>query len=242
MTHILHRTNSRMNKLNPLVVRLISLITLVCSSGQLTWAQEGQTIYSSQSKTRTIDHSEYNDIKGSPYIYDKWVSARILGTDGIFFDFEKVNFNGFSHQLEVKTDGVTEEIIPDSFLKAIIETSEGKNTFMRGIHPDLGQNIICILYDGNKVKLIKKFDVRIEESVSQTPGVPTVFTKFATTKEYYIMLERNLSKTKLKKKSVISILNFKSQLENYIKQEKLNLNKESDMVLLLTYYELTLLQ
>lgn len=226
-----------MNYLSQVFLRIIGVLIIIFSSVQLSSAQEGQTIYTAHSKTRIIDHSEYDEIKGSPYLYDSWVSARILGSDGTFFNFDNVNFNGFTHQLEVKTNGLIEEIISASYLKAIVGSGNSENTFMSGLHPDLGQNIICILYDGKNVKLIKKFDVRIEESVAQTPGIPTVFTKFSVSQEYFIMIERDLSKTKLKKKSVISILGYKTELEKYIKQERLNLNRESDVVLLLIHYE-----
>ena len=93
------------------------------------------------------------------------------------------------------------------------------------------------MYDGQKVKFIKDFEVKLEESVVQTPGIPTVFEKFSASKDYYLMLGANLNKVKLKKKSIIELLGSKTELEKYLKQEKINVSTESGLISLLSYYE-----
>ena len=226
-----------MNNSAPVNLRIILLTSFALSISIYGWSQsEGMKVYD-VSRTRVIDHAEYDEIKGSPYLYDEWHPARLLDSKGIFHDFLNVNFNGFTHKLETKEDNSTEEFLSGSYLKIIVNTGVYEETFLRGIHPEFGRNLVCILYDGQEVKLIKKFEVRLEESVVQTTGIPTVFEMFAETIEYYIMIEGDLSKVKTKKKSIIEVLGYKSELESYIKKEKLNLNSESDIRNLIAYYE-----
>ena len=51
------------------------------------------------------------------------------------------------------------------------------------------------------------------------------------------MLGDNLNKVKLKKKSIIELLGSKTELEKYLKQEKINVSTESGLISLLNYYE-----
>jgi hypothetical protein len=213
-----------------IITIMVMIISLEC------WSQEGSVIYS-VAKTRVIDHSQYDEIKGSPYLYNDWLEAEVLGTEGKIYHFPLVNFNGFTHELELKKDDRVEELIGSSYLKVTLNTGTNKETFLRGLHPEFEQNLVCILYDGQKVKLIKTFDVRVEESVVQTPGAPSVFEKFSRSKNYYLLKDSDLSKVRIKKKSVIAVLGHKSELEQYLKQKKINLNSESALITLLNYYE-----
>lgn len=199
-------------------------------------AQNATTIYD-VSKTRVIDQSNYEEIRGTPYLYEDWYPAKLLDADGKYHKFPAVNFNGYTHELESKTDGEVEEFIGHAYLKIIVNTGKYEHTFIRGIHPDFGRDIVCILYDGQNVKFIKEFRVKLEESVIQTPGIPTVFEKFSPTKNYYLMVDFELNKTKLKKKSIIELLGHKTEIEKYLKQEKININSESGLIRLLNYYE-----
>lgn len=225
-----------MNNLVLNIFRKTVATTFALIISLMAWAQGGNKIYD-VSKTRVIDQSTYEEIKGTPYLYSDWYPAKLLDSEGKYHKFSEVNFNGFTHELESKADGQVEEFIAHAYLKIIVNTGANENTFIRGIHPEFARNIVCIMYDGQKVKFIKDFEVKLEESVVQTPGIPTVFEKFSASKEYYLMLGANLNKVKLKKKSIIELLGSKTELEKYLKQEKINVSTESGLISLLSYYE-----
>jgi len=225
-----------MNKLGITILQRTTTTIFALIITLMGWAQEGSKLYD-VSKTRVVDQSNYEEIRGTPYLYDDWHEAKLLDADGKYHDFSEVNFNGYTQELESKTDGLVEEFIGHAYLKIIVNTGKNEHTFIRGIHPDFGRDIVCILYDGQEVKFIKKFKVKLEESVMQTPGIPTVFEKFSPTKDYYLMVDGNLTKTKLKKKSIIALLGYKTEIEKYLKQEKINITSESGLIRLLNYYE-----
>lgn len=203
-------------------------------------AQKGTVLYSDEGQVRHVDHSDYDNIKGSPYLFEEWYEAKVIGMDGQYTEYLKMNFNGLTHQLELLEDNKTKVLVENSYLKAIINDGTNEFTFMAGIHPELGRNKICILYDGNEIKLIKDFTVRIEESVMQTPGAPTVFEKFSSTVTHYLMKRGNLIRVKLRKKSILGALADNPSIDQYAKKEKIDFGSESDLRKLLEYYESTL--
>jgi hypothetical protein len=217
-------------------IKLISLIAISVLLNHTSLAQKGETLYSTEDKTRHIDHSEYKDIKGSPYLFEEWYTAKVIGMDGTYTEYLKMNFNGLTHQLEILEDGKTQVLIENTYLKAIFNDGTNEYTFMAGIHPDLGRDKICIPFDGQEIKFIKDFKVRIEESVMQTPGAATVFEKFARSTDYYIMKRGNLIKINLRKKSILKALDNK-EVDLYVKNENLKMNSENDLIKVLQYYE-----
>jgi hypothetical protein len=225
-----------MNKLGIAILQRTTTTIFALIIALMGWAQDGNKIYD-VSKTRVVDQSNYEEIRGTPYLYEDWHAAKLLDTEGKYHDFSEVNFNGYTHELESKNDGLVEEFIGHAYLKIIVNTGKNEDTFIRGIHPDFGRKIVCILYDGQEVKFIKEYSVKLEEAVMQTPGIPTVFEKFSPNKNYYLMVDSNLTKTKLKKKSIIEILGYKTEIEKYLKQEKINVSSEDGLIRLLNYYE-----
>ena len=61
--------------------------------------------------------------------------------------------------------------------------------------------------------------------------------KFVPRTGYYFILDGNLSKIRLKKKNIIDVLSYESEIEKYLKKENNRLKSESDMIQLLKYYE-----
>jgi len=224
-----------MTFLNAKLRTYIRLILLFMLLANISLAQQGN-VYNAH-PTTIIDHAGYDQIKGSPYLYKKWYPAKVLGSDGKFYDFEEVNFNGFTHEVETKVDGKIEQIMSRFYIRVVVKSDNNEDTFLRGIHPEFGRNLICVLYDGDEVKFIKRFDVRIEEEVMQTPGVPTKFEKFSVTEQYYLMINGKLSTIKLKKKDITALLSNKSEVDKYLKKEKSNLKSESEVIKLVKYYE-----
>jgi hypothetical protein len=72
---------------------------------------------------------------------------------------------------------------------------------------------------------------------AQTSGIPTAFESFERTSTYYLMINGNLNKVRLKKKKIIEALGHKSEVEVYIKQEKIDLGSEVGLKDLLNYYD-----
>ncbi|HHL53155.1 MAG TPA: hypothetical protein ENJ39_07230 [Flammeovirgaceae bacterium] len=202
-------------------------------------AQKAYTILESH---KELDPSRYDEIKGSPYLYNDWLPATVVGSDGKMHENILVNYNGLTGELEIKRENRQTEMEPSSYLKVMVHTPAGTQAFYRGIHPQLGNKLVCVLYDGVRVKLIRDFKVRKQENEMQTPLNPTVFEKFVAQSDYYLMLEGLLHPVKIKKKKIMALLDHKQEIEKYIKENNLNLNTTEDVIKLLAYYETTLLE
>ena len=129
-----------------------------------------------------------------------------------------------------------------TFLKVFVETENGTEAFLSGIHPDFGNQVVCVAYDGQQVKLIKIFTVRLQSSGDHTPIYPTALEKFVRRLEYYLMTKGNIYSVALKKKKVIKVLGYDAEIEQYTKEHNLSLKKEVELVQLLKYYEANIIQ
>ena len=216
---------------------LISYLVLAVSNISLS-----QDVYSAIKVNQDIDPARYDKIQGSPYLYDVWYKAQVISPNGTINNEEALNYNGLTQQLELKENNITKPLPQGTFLKVLVETENGSEAFLSRIHPDFGSQMVCVAYDGQQVKLIKIFTVRLEESGAQTPIYPAVFEKFVRRLEYYIMVNSALSSVPLKKKKIIKILGHSAEIEKYTKEHNLSLKKEAELVQLLKYYEANLIQ
>ena len=206
-----------------------------------SWAQD---VYISGKVNQNVDPARYDKIKGSPYLYNVWHRAQIISANGTIYNEQAINYNGLTQQLELKENGKTTPLPRNSFIKVLVEVGGDSITevFLRRIHPDFGDKLVCIAYDGDRIKLIKIFTVRLEESGAQTPIYPTEFEKFVNQTEYYLMIDGNLSSITLKKKKVVKVLGHSADIEQFTKKNNLNLKKEGELIQLLKYYETNLIQ
>lgn len=219
--------------------RKLTFTFLLITISNILWAQGVATVVKA---SHPLNPARYDEIKGSPYLYDTWYKAKIVGSDGKIYEDMAVNFNGLTHQLELKKDGRVSQLNNASYLKVIIHTDSGEEAFFRGIHPAFGANLVCILFDGEHIKLLKMFTVRKQATEVQTPMNPTVFEKFVPNAEYYLMIDGDLTQIKLKKKKIIEALGHKSAIEAYVKENKIDLSQEIGIKALLQQYESTMLQ
>jgi len=196
-----------------------------------------QKVYSAINVNQDIDPSRYDEIQGSPYLYKVWQKAQIIRSNGEVNYESELNYNGLTQQLEIKENEKSKPLPAYTFIKVLVEGDNGTEAFLQRIHPDFGDKVICVSYDGQRVKLIKIFTIRLEESGAQTPIYRTPFEKFVPHLDYYIMTDGSLASIALKKKKVIKVLGHNAEIEQYIKEHNLTLKKEFDLIQLLKHYE-----
>lgn len=207
-------------------VLLLSLFSLVILCND-TLAQGSKTIYA-------IPALRYDDIDGSPFMFKNWMAAEVIASSGEIYTEAKVNFNGYTNQIEYYKEEEIKEMRPGSYLKVSFETESGKYTFMRSLHPEFGTELVCILFDGQKVDLIKRLTVSVQEY--NTPN--KTINKFVQRTEYFMIVNGRVNQTNLKKKKVLAALKTDtSNLENYIEENDLGLKTEAEVIQLLNYYE-----
>lgn len=227
-----------MNNISTLA-KYVLILSFVFAVSTMSRAQE---VYSATNISQDVDPSRYDIIQGSPYLYKVWQKAKIISSNGEVYYESELNYNGLTQQIEIKENEKSKPLPAYTFIKISVENENGTDAFLKRIHHDFGDNVVCVSYDGQQVKLIKIFTVRLEESGGQTPIHPKAFERFVPRMEYYLMTDGRLVSVALKKKKVIKALGHNAEIEQYIKEHNLTLKKESDLIQLLEYYEANIIQ
>ena len=196
--------------------------------------------------SKPVDTLRYTNIKGSAYLYDDWQSADIVFRDGTVYNNILLNYNGYSQEFEA-TELNTVISLDVSKYDHIIVYTEGvdegiKELFAKGVHYDLAFSMTNIIYDGDSLKLIRGFQVRIAESTNEIHGDNEVKKKFVQNRYYTILYKSKLQPVRLTKKKLGKILENEALINELVKDNKIDLSREQDLVKLLHMFEARLSQ
>lgn len=182
-----------------------------------------------------IDAERYKGIKGSPYLFEDWSTGVLLRDNEKPIEVPEMNFNAYSHNFEVKTEDkiIILDGTPYKAIKIKGIEEEKPTLFARGVHPYFKGKFVIVLYEGQKRSLFKQYSNRIYENTIQDVGKTREIKRFTASKNYFILENGELKKVKLKKKDVLAILG----VEKVMKQNKIKMNSEEDLVRLLELIE-----
>ena len=186
-----------------------------------------------------IDTDRYKDIKASPYLFEDWAVATLVGTRGEETRDIKINYNGYNQEFEILTKGKHITLNTDAYKEIKITSPDGKEEFFfkRGLHKKFALKFALVVYNGEKVKFLEEFIYEISDKKFQNVGETIVMKRFIKKSCYYILQNDELIKVKRKKKDLIKALGHKSELEKFIKKNKLKLNSRDEIQKLFAYYE-----
>jgi hypothetical protein len=108
---------------------------------------------------------------------------------------------------------------------------------MRGINPKFGLDLVCISYNGQKIKLVKSFQARKEEAHTTTAASQ----KFLPTLDYFLITNGQLENISIRKKRIIKILGHEDEIETFLEKNNNSLKTEPELIQLLGFYEEELL-
>jgi hypothetical protein len=196
-----------------------------------------QPAFLSDLNGRPMFENTVTDVEGSPYLNDDWTNGIIKAKRNLKnYEVAKLRYDAHKEELEYDQAGK-----PYRFNSSeIAEFSLPVGTFRAGF-PAVGsltpQNFYQVLYDGEKVKLLKRISVVIE---TEKPYNSATIIKRYTKQEALFLLKNNVEMVRFKKdkKSLLEALSEKqAEVENLIKTQKLKLTKEEDLMTLLEKYE-----
>lgn len=191
--------------------------------------------------------TQNNDIKGTCYIYEKWNKGMLVLNDSVFSVQDYLKFDAFKNKLYIKKENEIIEISDKSVTGfSILEkdknikhdfvklhknnfTTEAENGFYELVFNVQNTNYFIkknskILYDPNRSKgsqTINNFPLEYQDKTT-----------------YFIKNDDGLYvHIKLKKRDIKTLLaNHSKQMEAFVKTNKINYSKESDVVKLVNYY------
>jgi len=220
---------------------LISLL-LTSFMNLLGFSQDNSDILLINSKD--IAESRYSDIKDSPYYFENFVKGNIISTSAQTYKDLELNYNAYPGDFEVRQDGKFIELDKNFYMR--VEVLPEKNPgldleypiiFQRGFNANWFNKFAVILHDGKKVKFVKDFTVEILERVIQDVNKTRTSKRFFADTSYNLIIEGELINIRLKKKKIFAALKNQSELEKYATDNNIDVETESGLSLLLTYYE-----
>jgi hypothetical protein len=177
--------------------------------------------------------------EGSEYLEENFVNGEILTSQSDHFTDIPMRYNAFKDEIEVK--------LHDSIIYGLTDPSRIQQILLRNkvlIHKDFysesGKNsgYLFVLYQGNSSLCCRNTKIFKERIPSNgiTPETPARIID--RPKEYYIQIKNELPRIFSSKKDLLQLLGSHStEVENFLKKEKVKLNRDEDLIKVLTYYD-----
>jgi len=178
-----------------------------------------------------------NDIAGSPYLNQEFITGNLLTTDNVLYKDIPLRYNIYNDEMEFKTG--EDNYLAISNPTTIKEFRIGNNLFIysnkknkRGDHYGYYQ----VLNNGN-IKLLLQYNISFVDKKEPEPyksAQPPKFQKNANT--YYFKLGAKEPQEISSKKDLQTIFGSESsKMEAFIKKEKLNVRNEADLIELIKF-------
>jgi hypothetical protein len=187
-----------------------------------------------------IDTLRYQQIEGTPYLYQDWKLATIIGRDSTINRNVRLNYNGYAKKFEVRQPRGIVTLDENLYEKISVVIDPIDSTrqewFIRGLHYEIALELTNVLYD-SEIKLIREFSVRVAENSYEIPALTITEYKFVPSKQYYILYKSKLQPIKLTKKSIGKVLGDKVLVTTLVNENKLDLTSKDDLITLLSMFE-----
>ena len=171
---------------------------------------------------------------GTPYYFDDWDTEGIIySKDKGKYKIKKVNINLYDNTLEAfYGDGYVFTFFSKNLIKIIINTK-----VFRVIKVNKKSKIFELFFN-DKFSIYRYYNISYSEH-SINPMVNRKVNKYIQKAEYYLYSENKLTKIKLSKNSFSKLFQSdkisQQSIYNFIKENKLSLSKETDLIKVLNF-------
>lgn len=217
-----------------------TLCLFTCLSFNLA-AQRADVMMTNSQK---FEIEAYKDIDGTPYYFAEWHKGKVYGVGA---DEEKpdeylLNFNGYTKSVEVRKEDRFIALDEKYYSKVTVEAKEDGEiktiTFKTNAHPIYKNRFMKVVFEGTDFSVIQDYQVKLGEREKQGYAGNTSTQTFSKNATYYLVKGKKAKSIKLKKKTIAGL--FKDQeaaMKKFVKDNGLKLNKETELVQFLSYYE-----
>ncbi len=172
--------------------------------------------------------------EGSAYYFDDWNNeGSIIIKDQGMVKIKKININLYNNKLEALYDENNVFTFDSKNVIRIVINGKIFRTFEFENQP----KIFELFYSG-KISVYRYFNVSYAEG-SANPMVNRKTNKYIQNKRYYLYKDGELTRMKMTKKGLSKMLQTdttsQDDISEFIKQNRLSLNKEPDLIQLLKY-------
>jgi len=195
-----------------------------------------------QRSTFGLTESEFKSLKGSPYVNEEFISSKIYkGKEVIFYDLH-LRYNAFSNEIEIRNSEINNKITYGALIKnsnEIIKISNKVYVFVPFENSNVKGKYFEILSEQKLFDLYKKTTVKfyhpVDAITSYDKNKPAEFKHFYT----YFLVDKKGSFYELpsNKNKLLKVLSKENKkVKDFAKKYKLNLDKDKDLIRLVSYY------
>jgi hypothetical protein len=191
----------------------------------------------------TSSYTLPKNYKGSPYFNDDFVLGNIYRGDTLISKDIPLRYNIFSNEIEVKE--TLEQ--PHEEAKPLTKSSEiyvKINEVLIVLVPLNGKDedgsYFQVLHEGKKVDLLKRVEIKYTAPKKAKTSITRDLKGVFANKDTYFLQTKNgkmYELPKAKKKKFMVFGNKKEALEQYAKENRLNINKEHDLKRLILHFD-----
>ncbi|WP_439880595.1 hypothetical protein ACSX1A_15745 [Pontibacter sp. MBLB2868] len=186
---------------------------------------------------------DYNNMKGSPYLYPEWTKGSVKLTNGIVYEGMDLIYDQLKDELIFNAEGdkrqlfmnpVHEFVMHKEINSAVVDERVFRNGFPAIDGAGL-TSFFEVLNDGD-TKLLKRTTKAI---VEERPDGSIVKEKqIKESVKYYISTPGKMTKINQNKKSVLAALdsNKAQEVLNFLKENQLNLKEDAALEKLIAFY------
>ena len=187
--------------------------------------------------SRYFDSQKYTGILGSPFLFKDWIKGTVVTPKGVYQNLE-LKYDAYENALLFNREDKSfefEDDVKEFILMRNVIDSNSYQYFIKGIIADglSSQKYVQVLSKG-KIKLYK-LNARLMTEVSQVnEGIKKSFTNVT---KYFAGAEGHIQQINLNKKELLQLLKDKdADMQQFVKDNSLNLKKEEDVTSLVNYY------
>ncbi|MFT6828387.1 MAG: acylphosphatase [Roseivirga sp.] len=204
----------------------------------LTYGQKEIKFFTNE---QPIDVYRYNNIEGSPYLLKTSKKATLYDVYGTVYNDVFFNYNGLTQELELFKNDKEFIILNSLFYERIVAEDEnspnGLMVLKKGLDPELGESFVQVIHEGEKLTVIKQFNVRKSKVTINDVGKIRNFENFTRTTNYYVISELAMVDMSTKKRQLLRLLGYEDKVDEFIKTENLDLENDIDLSKLFVFYE-----
>jgi hypothetical protein len=178
---------------------------------------------------------------GSPYVFEEFVTGLVYFADDTRSTERMINYNCHDNQVLYR-DGEDIYLLNARMIDSL-EFRIGDNTswiFTKVALKDDGDPIFMnVLYRDHSILYKRHYKEFREADVGKAYGSGQRNDEYIDRHDYYIALGRSdVQPLRPRKRNVLEIMEaYGEEIEDFLKNEKINLRSESDLIRLISYYD-----
>jgi hypothetical protein len=187
---------------------------------------------------KPLTESKYSDITGTVFLFEDWLKGSVEQGAKISYKDVDLKYNTYTDELFFKNpkDGAMLSFVSPA--TAFSLTLNGKIDIYRNGFPEIDnfntKSYYQVIFDGGIKLLFKSY-----KTLSQIKPYNSTITekKFVDNFAYYVFKDNVMTKFKPSKNAFLEILSSKSsEIDAFIKKEKINFKDNQDLAKVFVYY------